>query len=116
MKKKFATDRRSLERDTDIEFLRGSGPGGQRRNRRETGVRLTHKPSSIVVVADNLASQARNREVAVRRLRDRLYRLNKPKKVRILTKPPVGAEEQRIRGKHWKARKKEMRRKPLTEL
>lgn len=114
--KSYATDKKSLEGDTDLEFLRGSGPGGQRRNRRETGVRIYHRPSGITLVADNLASQARNREVAFRRLRDRLYRLNRPKKVRIPTRPPLGSEDKRMREKHWTARKKEMRKKPLAEL
>jgi len=115
MKKKYLTDQKSLTRDTKLEFLRGSGPGGQRRNRRETGVRLHHIPSGIVILADNLASQARNRDVAFQRLRQRLIRLNKPKKRRIPTTPPPSAEEKRIRTKHWKTRKKELRKPPSLE-
>ncbi|MDP2734608.1 MAG: peptide chain release factor-like protein [bacterium] len=116
MKKTYATDARSLARDTKIEFLRGSGPGGQRKNRRETGVRLRHLPSGITVLADKLASQARNRDVAFERLRERLLKLNKPKKRRIVTQPPRSAEEQRIRVKRLTARKKERRREPLPEF
>lgn len=112
MKKKYATDKKSLERDTKLEFLRGSGPGGQRRNRRETGVRLHHIPSGIVIVADNLASQARNREVAFQRLKARLVRLNRPRKRRIPTTPSPSVVERRIRAKRWKTRKKELRKKP----
>jgi protein subunit release factor B len=116
MKKKYAIDERSMERDTQLEFLRGSGPGGQRRNRRETGVRLRHIPSGIVLVADELASQAKNREVAFVRLKDRLVKLNRPKKPRIPTMPLPSAQEKRIREKHWTARKKEQRRPPQVEL
>lgn len=115
MKKKYATDKKSLERDTTIEFRRASGPGGQRRNRRETGVRLHHIPSGIVAVADELASQARNRVVAFARLKERLVKLNQPKKQRIPTTPPPSAEEKRIRTKHWTTRKKELRKAPRLE-
>ena len=110
MKKKYPTDQKSLDKDTKLEFRRASGPGGQRRNRRETGVRLHHIPSGIVVVADELASQARNRDVAFFRLKERLMKLNRPKKQRIPTTPPLSAEEKRVREKHWTSRKKERRR------
>ena len=116
MKKKYATDEKGLERDTRLEFLRGSGPGGQRRNRKETGVRLHHVPSGIAIVADELASQARNREVAFLRLKERLLKLNRPKKRRIPTTPPKSATEKRIQEKHWKTRKKEQRKAPPPEL
>ncbi|OHA71113.1 MAG: hypothetical protein A3D64_03125 [Candidatus Wildermuthbacteria bacterium RIFCSPHIGHO2_02_FULL_49_9] len=115
MKKKYATDKKGLERDTKLEFLRGSGPGGQRRNRRETSVRLTHIPSGFVVLADELASQARNRDAGFQRLKARLERLNRPRKRRIPTAPPPSSEEKRIRAKHWKTRKKELRRPPRLE-
>ena len=115
MKKKYATDKKNLDRDTKLEFLRGSGPGGQRRNRRETSVRLTHIPSGFVVLADELASQALNRKVAFDRLREHLIKLNKPKKRRIPTTPPPSAEEKRIKTKHWKTRKKELRKAPRLE-
>ena len=115
MKKKYLTNQKSLDRDTKLEFLRGSGPGGQRRNRRETGVRLHHIPSGIIVLADELASQARNRNVAFFRLKERLMKLNKPRKRRIPTTPPPSAEEKRIRTKHWKTRKKELRKPPRPE-
>ena len=110
MKKKYSTDQKSLDKDTKLEFRRASGPGGQRRNRRETGVRLHHIPSGIVVVANELASQARNRDVAFFRLKERLIKLNRPKKRRIPTTPPPSTEEKRIREKYLTSRKKERRR------
>jgi len=112
---KYATDKKSLARDTRIEFRRASGPGGQRRDRRETGVRLHHTPSGIVVIAEELASQARNRDVAFKRLKARLLKLNRPRKRRIPTTPPPSIEEKRIRAKHWKTRKKELRKPPFLE-
>tara|TARA_Y100000310_G_scaffold345070_1_gene461584 strand:+ start:2969 stop:3316 length:348 start_codon:yes stop_codon:yes gene_type:complete len=112
---KYATDQKSLEENTEIDFYRGSGPGGQRRNRRETGVRLYHIPSDIVIEADERASQARNREIAFERLKKHLETLNKPRKRRIPTTPPPSVEEKRIRQKHWTTRKKELRKPPTLE-
>jgi protein subunit release factor B len=115
MNKKYPTDKKSLSRDTNVEFRRVSGPGGQRRNQRETGVRLHHIPSGIVVIADKLRSQTQNRNLAFLRLKIRLVKLNKPKKRRIPTTPPPSVENKRIREKHLKTRKKELRKPPLLE-
>lgn len=58
-----------LLRDCDVQTLRHSGPGGQHRNKTETGVRLIHRPTGITVTAFEERSQLRNREAAVQRLR-----------------------------------------------
>ena len=62
---------------TDAELLsqcrfdrfRVSGPGGQHRNRRDTAVRLVHSPTGLAGQASERRSQARNREMALQRLR-----------------------------------------------
>ena len=52
-----------------MEFTRRSGPGGQHRNKVETAVVLKHRPTGIIVEANERRSQSENREQAVRRLR-----------------------------------------------
>jgi hypothetical protein len=61
-----------LLRQCETERLRRSGPGGQRRNKVETGVRVRHQPTGIVAEACQRRSQAENRQVALLRLRLRL--------------------------------------------
>jgi ribosome-associated protein len=80
-----------LQRDVVIEVYRAPGPGGQRKNRKETAVRLKHIPTGLTVVASERRSQALNREIAFERLQKRLAELYRPKKRRVRTKPPAGA-------------------------
>ena len=54
--------------ECDVDFYRASGPGGQNRNKVETAVRLRHRPSGIMVIAEESRSQAENRARALKRL------------------------------------------------
>ena len=56
----------------DVQFTRRSGPGGQHRNKTETAVILTHRPSGISAEASEERSQSENRRTALRRLRLKL--------------------------------------------
>lgn len=59
--------------DVDIETARGSGPGGQKRNKTESCVIITHKASGLVVRIDNERSQSQNKAMAMKLLAARLY-------------------------------------------
>ena len=106
---RFATDMATLEKQVVVEPYRGPGPGGQRKNRKETAVRLTHTPSGIVVVASERRSQAQNREIAFERLIKKLTDLNRPRKRRIPTKPSAGAIRRQHENKDKLSQKKRLR-------
>lgn len=65
--------------DVDMSFFKGSGAGGQHRNKVETGVRLIHKPTGIVVESVSERSQHHNRAIAWERLAIKLVNMEKEK-------------------------------------
>lgn len=92
-------DRASLERVCDEVYLRVGGPGGQHRNRRETGVRLIHRPTGVVVSATERRSRERNRTEAYDRLAAVLMERRRVRKARRPTRPGRGAKRRRLENK-----------------
>jgi ribosome-associated protein len=120
--------------EIDLRASRSSGPGGQHANvtasrveavfdvdasaalsdiqKRRVIARAGHR---LTAVAQDARSQARNRELALERLRERLRAaLYVPRKRRPTRRPP-GAEEERLRQKRRTAERKRERRKPASD-
>jgi ribosome-associated protein len=106
----LALDDGALLLDCDEEFYIGGGPGGQHRNKTETAVRLTHRPTGVVVTATERRSQPQNRAAALERLRDRLRALAHRPKPRKATKPTRGSKERRLREKKVRGERKASRK------
>jgi protein subunit release factor B len=77
------TDDRLLAQ-CEVDTYRASGPGGQKRNKTSSAVRLRHSPSGLIVIAEESRSQHENKARALKRLRQAL-----PLKLRL----PLSAEE-----------------------
>ena len=87
------------------------GPGGQRRDKKKTGVRLHHLPSGLVVQVDDQRLQTQNKKTAFMILAKKLERIRQRRKKRVATKPPRWAKEKRIMIKKHRSFKKRLRGK-----
>jgi ribosome-associated protein len=104
-----------LLRECEAETFRSGGPGGQHVNKVETGVRLRHVPSGIVVTCREERSQYRNKMNCLRKLREEAARLNHRPAKRVPTRRTRAARERTLEGKARRSRVKQMRSKPRAD-
>ncbi len=109
-RKRYATDLETLSGEVRIEYYRSRGPGGQRKNKKETAVRLKHLPSGVTVTATESRYQAVNKRRALQRLQEKLKQLNKPTRMRIPTVVSLEDKERRRKEKRRLSQKKRWRR------
>ena len=104
-----------LLHECEIETFRSSGPGGQHVNKTESAVRLKHVPSGIVVTSRQERSQHRNKEICLRRLREKVSELNYRPAKRVPTKMPRSAKNRTLKEKARRSEIKRLRSKPSPD-
>lgn len=108
---KYSIDLKILKKEVRIDYFKGSGPGGQHKNKTMSCVRLFHKPTGIRVVATESRSQIQNRALAFKRLQVKLMELNIEEKERFPTIKPPYVKERVLQNKKKRSQKKQLRKK-----
>lgn len=98
-----------------IDTFRAGGKGGQHQNTTDSGVRLTHLPTGIVVTAREERSQHRNRRAALDRLRKKLREARRKPKPRVPTRVPGKEKARRLEEKRRRSATKSSRRPPDSD-
>ena len=99
-----------LARECLITPYKSSGPGGQKKNKTESSVRVRHLPTGITRIATESRSQSRNRALALERIAAELRRRARKPRPRAATTPTRAARERRLAEKRRASERKRLRR------
>jgi protein subunit release factor A len=98
-----------------VDTFMSGGKGGQHQNRTESGVRLVHLPTGVVVSSRKERSQHRNKEIALARLRERLEARHRKPAPRVPTRVPKREREKRLADKKKRSQVKKSRKRHRPE-
>ncbi len=106
---RWTRELRSLLDECEVQPYRSSGPGGQKKNKTESSVRVRHLPTGIVRIATESRSQSANKLRALDRIREALEARSHRPKPRIPTRPTGASKEARLTEKRKRGKTKEKR-------
>jgi peptide chain release factor 2 len=104
-----------LLRECLMDTFRSSGPGGQHVNKTESAVRLTHLPSGVVVTSREARSQHQNKAHCLRKLREKILKLNHRPARRVPTRVPRSVKVRTLEEKARRSNIKRLRSKPSKD-
>jgi protein subunit release factor B len=104
-----------LLRECEVDTFRSSGPGGQHVNKTESAVRLRHLPSGVVVTSQQERSQHQNKSLCLRKLREKIEKLNYRPPKRVPTRVPRSAKNRTLEEKARRSRIKRLRSKSAID-
>lgn len=99
MARRWTRDLLDLLAECEVTPYRSSGPGGQKKNKTESSVRIRHIPTGIVRIATESRSQSANKLRALERIHDALEERNRPQKPRVASKRTASSRERRLSDK-----------------
>jgi ribosome-associated protein len=100
----------ALQRQCRFSSFRASGKGGQHVNVTDSAVRLTHLPTGLVVTSQKERSQYLNKQECLKKLREKVAKLNYRKPKRIPTRIPTSVKAENLAKKAKHSKKKRLRR------
>ncbi len=98
-----------LLEECDVTPYKSSGPGGQKKNKTESSIRVRHRPTGIVRIATESRSQSANKLRALERILEAIEARRRRPRPRIPTRPSAASTERRLTEKVLRAARKRER-------